>query len=341
MKIESIPSFTSINPLQYPGGTLREMTSLDFPFIPNMASALIDLEAGGLRILHWHNTAAEIGFVVNGQALLTVVDGNNNTEICTINEGDIYYVPIGLAHSLACLGNDPCKIVAVYDDGTTVESNGFNATDWIKAESVHILFAALELPGELLKQSVMDIPLITKNQPLLFAPTQSHGLTARSPKSFCFPLTQMPPVASSGGTFVQASRQDFPMSSTMIASLTVLNPGGIREPHWHPDSDEWDFVISGRARITQFEGENNFGSVEVGPGDVGYLKKNAAHSVENIGDEPFRLLSVFNTDTFQAINISAMLIATPDEMLMRNFGLGKADAVRITMKKKFIINANH
>lgn len=333
---ETAPSLTAMKLQQYPGGTLREMTAADFPAIPNMASSLMDLEVGGLRVLHWHNTAAEIGFVVKGQAVLTVVDWNNNAEISTLKEGDIYYVPIGLAHSLACLGNEPCRICAVYDDGKTVESNAFNATDWIKAEPANILTAILNLPGEQLQQSVSKVPLIAKGQPLLVAPTKTHALATRSAQSFRFPLTQMPPVISSGGTFVQASRQDFPMSLTMIASLTILYPRGIREPHWHPNADEWDFVISGRARITMFEGANKYGSVEVGPGDIGYLKRNAAHAVETIGDEPFKLFSVFNADTFQAIGVSGLLIATPDEMLMRNFGLSEADVAKITKEKKFI-----
>jgi oxalate decarboxylase len=336
---ETAPSLTAMKAVQYPGGQLREMTVSDFPAIPNMASSLMDLEPGGLRVLHWHNTAAEIGFVVKGRALLTVIDWNNNAEISTLNAGDIYSVPIGLGHSLACLGTEPCRLVAVYDDGKSVESNAFNATDWIRAEPANILTAILNLPGEHLQQSVSKVSLITKNQPLLTAPTDTHGLVTRSAQSFRFPLTHMPPVTSSGGTFVQASRQDFPMSLTMIASLTILNPRGVREPHWHPNADEWDFVISGRARITMFEGANKKGIVEVGPGDIGYLKRNAAHAVETIGDEPFRLFSVFNADTFQAIGISGLLIATPDEMLMRNLGLSEADISKITKEKKFITSA--
>lgn len=331
-----VPSLTAVKGVQYPGGTLRELTAADFPSIPNMASSLVDLEPGGLRGLHWHNTAAEIGFVVKGEALLTVVDWNNNAEVTTLQAGDIYSVPVGLGHSLACLGSEPCRIVAVYDDGTTVESNAFNATDWIQAEPGNILSAILNLPGEQLQRSAAKVPLITKNSPLLVAPTKTHGLATRSAQSFRFPLTQMPPVTSSGGTFVQASRQDFPMSKTMIASLTVLNPRGIREPHWHPNADEWDFVISGRARITLFEGANKSGSIEVGPGDIGYLKRNAAHAVETIGDEPFRLFSVFNADTFQAIGMSGLLIGTPDVILVRSLGLSEAEVAKISKEKRFI-----
>ncbi|MFO0874057.1 MAG: cupin domain-containing protein [Phycisphaerales bacterium] len=335
-RTEAVFSLSGQRPIQYPGGTLREMTADDYPPIPNMASAQIDLEVGGMRGLHWHDTAGEIGYVVSGRALLTVVDSANNQEIGPLNEGDIYCVPVGFAHSLACLGTGPCRVVAVYDDGRTVESNAFNATDWLKAEPANILTAILSVPGDRLQQAAGTVPLITKNKPLLDVPAAPHGLATRAPQSFRFPLTQMTPVASSGGTFVQASRLDFPMAQTMIAAVTVLYPRGIREPHWHPNADEWDYVLSGRAKITMFAGAGKSAVVELGPGDLGYLPRNAAHAVETIGDEPFRLLSVFNADSFQAIGVSGLLVATPDELLTRNLGLTGGEVAGITKVKRFI-----
>ncbi|MBL9148169.1 MAG: cupin domain-containing protein [Phycisphaerae bacterium] len=315
------------------------MTAADYPPIPNMASAQIDLEVGGMRGLHWHDTASELGYVVQGRAILTVVDAANNREITALNEGDIYSVPVGFAHSLACLGSEPCRVVAVYDDGRTVESNAFNVTDWLKAEPANILTAILNVPGDRLQQSAGTIPLITKNEPLLAVPAAPHGFATSAPQSFRFPLAEMTPVASSGGTFVQASKLDFPMSQTMIAALTVLFPRGIREPHWHPNADEWDYVLSGRAKITIFAGAGKSAVVEVGPGDLGYLPRNAAHAVETIGDEPFRLLSIFNADSFQAIGVSGLLIGTPNELLARNLGLTATEVSRITKEKKFITGA--
>lgn len=335
-KSEAVFSLSGQTPIQYPGGTLREMTADDYPPIPNMASSQIDLEVGGMRGLHWHNTAGEIGYVVTGKALLTVVDSANNREIGPLNEGDIYCVPVGFAHSLTCLGTEPCRVVAVYDDGRTVESNAFNVTDWLKAEPANILTAILNVPGERLQQAAGTVPLITKNEPLLVVPAAPHGLATKAAQSFRFPLTQMSAVASSGGTFVQASKLDFPMAQTMIAAVTVLYPRGIREPHWHPNADEWDYVLSGRAKITIFAGAGKSAVVEVGPGDLGYLPRNAAHAVETVGEEPFRLLSVFNADNFQAIGVSGLLIGTPDELLTRNLGLTEIEVNRITKEKKFI-----
>lgn len=333
---KSVFSLANKTPVRFPGGTLREMAAADFPASPNMSASLMELDAGGLRGLHWHLTAAEIGYVLKGSAVLSVVDAQHNTEVGPLHEGDIFYVPVGFAHGLACLGKEPCKLMSVYDDGITVETNALNATDWIKGERADILSAILKIPGEQLRQSAGQVPLLTKGKPLLDLPVQTHGPATRAPRSFRFPLTKMLPIATSGGTFVQASKADFPMSLTMIASLTILNPRGVREPHWHPNADEWDFVIGGRALVTVFEGADRSATVEIGPGDVSFLKRNTAHAVATVGDEPFHLLSVFNADNFQAIGISGTLIATPDELLARNLGIPESLVKSITKEKMFI-----
>jgi len=94
---DAVFSLSGVKPIQFPGGMVREMTAADYPPIPNMASALIDLDVGGMRGLHWHDTAGELGYVVKGRVLLTVVDSDNNREITALNEGDIYSVPMGFA----------------------------------------------------------------------------------------------------------------------------------------------------------------------------------------------------------------------------------------------------
>jgi oxalate decarboxylase len=335
-KKEEIFSLTNKKPERYPGGTLREMAAADFPAIPNMASALMELEPGGMRGLHWHKTAAEMGYVLGGRGVLTVIDAQNNSEVGLIKEGDLYYVPVGFAHSLVCLGGQPCKLMLVYDDGITVESNANHATDWIKSERAEILTTILGIPGQPLRQSAAGVPLISKGKRLLEVPQHTHGPATRAPSSFRFPLGQMTPITSPGGTFVQASKNDFPMSLTMVGARTELYPRGVREPHWHPNADEWDFVISGRAIITIFEGGDHFTEVELGPGDVGFLKRNAAHAVETVGDEPFVLLSVFNADTFQAIGMSGMVIGTPGELIAQNLGIPQATVNDITKEKRFI-----
>jgi oxalate decarboxylase/phosphoglucose isomerase-like protein (cupin superfamily) len=36
------------------------------------------------------------------------------------------------------------------------------------------------------------------------------------------------------------------------AAIVTLKPGGLRELHWHPNADEWQYYISGKGRMTVF-----------------------------------------------------------------------------------------
>src|SRR5690606_34053461 len=83
---------------------------------------------------------------------------------------------------------------------------------------------------------------------------------------------------------------------TNLAALFIdLEPGGMREIHWHPDADEIQYYISGKARMTVFDAVSNARTFDYVAGDVGYVPKTLAHYIENIGDEPVRVLNVFHT----------------------------------------------
>jgi oxalate decarboxylase len=164
-----------------------------------------------------------------------------------------------------------------------------------------------------------------------------HGFAAPAPGSFRFKLKQMPQMKSPGGTFVQASSSDFPMSLTLIGAITILDPDGIREPHWHPNADEWDLVLEGSALITIFDGPGRLNTVELGANDIGFLPRNQAHAVETTGGKTFKLLSVFNANAFQSIGISELLAGTPDTLIEQNLGLSQQEVSSLPKDERFIV----
>jgi oxalate decarboxylase len=157
------------------------------------------------------------------------------------------------------------------------------------------------------------------------------------PNPFGFRLVGLPPMRSPGGWFVQASRSDFPMSLTLIGAITYLEADGIREPHWHPNADEWDLVLEGRALITLFDGPDQVRAIEVGPGDIGFLPRNQAHAVAALDGKPFLLLSVFNASEFLSIGISEVLAALPESLLARNLPLPADSIARLPKGQRFIV----
>ena len=50
-----------------------------------------------------------------------------------------------------------------------------------------------------------------------------------------------------------ARRRDrFPISQTITGVVLDLEPGGLRELHWHPTADEWQYVVDGQVSVTLF-----------------------------------------------------------------------------------------
>lgn len=133
----------------------------------------------------------------------------------------------------------------------------------------------------------------------------------KSKHEFIHRMLDQEPIVTTGGTVRVADSLNFPLSKTIAAALVTINPGAIREMHWHPIADEWSFFLKGRARVTIFASEGTARTFNFEEGDVGIVPKNHGHYVENIGDEPIEMLEVFRADQFRDISLSQWLAGSP------------------------------
>lgn len=130
-------------------------------------------------------------------------------------------------------------------------------------------------------------------------------------------LEQEPINSTNGGGHVRITdSKNFPISKTVAAAHAVIEPGAIREMHWHPTADEWTFFIAGRARVTIFASEGNARTFDYLPGDVGIVPRNMGHFVENIGDEPIEMLEIFRADEFRDISLFKWMGETPQKQVV-------------------------
>src|SRR5262249_37368043 len=86
------------------GNSAREATVKQLPISKGIAGVSMRLEPGGIRELHWHATAAEWAFVIEGRCRTTVIDPEGHAETNDFDPGDIWYFPRGHGHSIQCLG---------------------------------------------------------------------------------------------------------------------------------------------------------------------------------------------------------------------------------------------
>lgn len=135
--------------------------------------------------------------------------------------------------------------------------------------------------------------------------------------------------------------RDFPISASMSAGLIRLAPGDFREPHWHPNSDEWLLVMSGSISMTIVDGKGEASRFTCGPEDVAFTPQGFGHYVENIGDGEAQVLVVHNNAEFTTVDLSewvaggsAAIFASTLNMPAKAFDQAPDKRVFIGRKKK-------
>jgi oxalate decarboxylase family bicupin protein len=138
----------------------------------------------------------------------------------------------------------------------------------------------------------------------------------KSKKQFTHKMLSQEPEVTSGGEVRITDSTNFPISKRVAAAHLKIEPGAIREMHWHPNADEWSYFKKGRARVTVFAAEGNARTFDYVAGDVSIVPRNMGHFVENLSDdEPIEMLEIFRADEFQDFSLFQWLGETPKRMV--------------------------
>jgi len=129
---------------------------------------------------------------------------------------------------------------------------------------------------------------------------------------------------------------DFPISASMSASLINLAAGDVREPHWHPNSDEWLFVMAGDVRMTIVDGEGVPSQFDCGPEDVAFTPQGFGHYVENYGDCEARLMLIHNHAEFTTVNLSEWVAAGSTSVFASTLNMPIRAFENVPTKRVFI-----
>jgi oxalate decarboxylase len=313
-----------------PGGSAKEANVEEFPISNSIAGVSMRLKPGGLRELHWHAIAAEWAYMIEGNVRTTVILPNGQAESSDFGKGDVWYFPKGHGHALQCLGPGDAHFILAFDNGHFSEFGTFSITDWVTLTSPRVAARNLGLP----ESAITSIP---KGELYIgqgkVPPAIPEALRNGDPDTNQFPhkfrLHERTPEKFAGGEERIVSSLEFPIQTTVTGVLMDLKPGALREMHWHPNADEWQYYISGRARVGIFGAHGRELTDEFGPGNVAFIKQGFGHYIEQIGDEPTQVLIVLNSGFYQQISISSWLAANPPSMIADNFGWSKEQVARL------------
>jgi oxalate decarboxylase len=306
------------------GGWARQVTQSDFKVAESIAGVNMRLAAGGVRELHWHQ-AAEWAFMSYGNCRVTVLDPQGRAYVADVSEGDLWYFPVGYPHSLQGLGPDGAEFILAFDNGKQSEFNTLLVTDWVAHTPPDVLAENFGVPAETFsKISMNDLWIFQSSLPGPLAADQDVVKSPNGPplNPFTYSLSRGPIARQTkGGTAQIADSHNFKASVTIAAALVTVHPGGMREMHWHPNADEWQYYVKGSAQMTVFNTgpravTNNFNA-----GDIGYIKANFGHYIKNVGDTDLVFLEIFKTDKYESISLSDWLTHTPPAMVAAHFNL--------------------
>ena len=300
--------------------TAREATVEQLPISKGIAGVSMGLEPGAMRELHWHATAAEWAFVDKGRVRTTVIAPKGYAEVNDFEVGDVWYFPRGHGHMLECLGDAPCHFVLIFDNGYFSEYGTFSITDWIGHTSKHLMAKNFGMPESTFDGFPKKEVYFAQGAVPPEKPAKPLAGWKLPPLTHKYRLLANPPrVNNKGGRLWLVDSSAFPISKTVTGAILELDPGGLRELHWHPTADEWQYVLEGQISVTLFGSGGRYRIETLDKGDVGYIPQGYGHSLENVGGNTCRVLIGFDSGIYEEIDLSEWIAGNPPDVLATNF----------------------
>jgi oxalate decarboxylase len=321
------------------GGWTRQVTVKELPVATTLAGVDMRLKPGGIRELHWHESA-EWSLMLAGRARITAVDPQGRNFAADVGEGDLWAFPAGVPHSIQGL-SEGCEFLLVFDDGDFSEYDTFQLTDWIAHTPRSVLAKNFGVP----ESAFARIPGDIESKRYMFpakvpGPLRSDEVRSPAgtiPDSYAHTRAQQTAIDRPGGRVRVVDSSSFPASSTIAAAIVEVDPGGMRELHWHPNADEWQYYVAGRARMTVFGAEGTANTFDFQAGDVGYVPFPMGHYIENTGETTLRFLELFRSDRYADVSLNQWLALTPSDLVRAHLDVDGRFMAALSKRKPLVV----
>jgi oxalate decarboxylase len=328
-------SFSDAHNRLLTGGWSREVTARELPISTTLAGVDMRLKPGAIRELHWHKEA-EWAYMLAGHARITAIDADGHSFIDDLGTGDLWNFRKGLPHSIQALA-DGCEFLLVFDDGMFSENETFLLTDWFDHTPLEVLAKNLGVSESALRGMPKDPNheryIFNGEVPPPIADDVVRAPAGKAPMSMTYRLLEQEPVEVPGGRVRIVDSSNFEAANTIAAALVELDQGAMRELHWHPTNDEWQYYISGQGQMTVFASSGKARTFDYRAGDVGYVPFAMGHYVLNTGEQPLRFLEMFRSSRYADVSLNQWLGLTPPELVQAHLNTDQSTTAAITANK--------
>lgn len=130
-----------------------------------------------------------------------------------------------------------------------------------------------------------------------------------------------PQYSSNLGTLTCLNADTFPILKRMSIKRLVLEPGSIREPHWHANANELTYCLAGTLLVSILDTADVFASFTISAGQLLHADSGSLHYIENIGDERAELIVVFSHERPEDFSLHGAFGAMTDAVLGNTYDL--------------------
>ena len=322
------------------GGWAREVTARELPASQELAAVNMRLKPGGIREMHWHKEA-EWSYMLAGSARITAVDPDGRNFVDDVGVGDLWFFPAGTPHSIQGLESG-CEFLLVFDDGNFSENETFLISDWFARTAPRGAGRQFRGPEVRVREPPARLRARTLHLRCGVATLARAGPDLRAPPvnrnsasvTVCSSRSRSPVPEGRCGSRTRATS---PFSKTIAAALVEVEPGGMREMHWHPNGDEWQYYIAGSARMTVFASSGKARTFDYQAGDVGVRPLAMGHYVQNTGEGKLTYLEVFRSDHFADVSLNQWMALTPPELVRAHLNIDEETIAALHKNKQVVV----
>lgn len=306
------------------GGWTREVTIRELPASDVLAGVNMSLAPGAYREMHWHKEA-EWGLMLYGSCRITAIDKDGYSYIDEVKKGDLWNFEGGMAHSIQAL-EEGCEFLLVFSDATFSENNTMLLTDWLAHTPRDIIAANFRKTEEELQSlPTKEKYIFNGTLPEPIEQVKRVNLRGEGPTPVTFHMEDCHVWHCEAGSIRVIDSRNFPAAQTISAAIVEVEPGGMRELHWHPEGAEWQYFIQGQAKMTVFNSNGLARTYDFKAGDVGYVPLVAGHYLLNTGTEKLIFVELFKNPRpiYSDISLNKWLSTTPVKVVAEHLNLSE------------------
>lgn len=292
------------------GGCRWSVTKSSFPGLSGMSFYKLILQPKAVCEPHWHANADELGYCVQGQAIVSLYATGNRRAKFVVSEGEAFFIPSGSLHAIENAGPATLEMILQFSHE---EPEDFSLSSAFGMFSGAVLGNTWQVPAGRfanVKRST-QASFITLQEQIPAITSDLHYDTC-----YRYNLGQASPLVQNGGGAARVARQDvWPILKRQALYSLVLNGTGMREPHWHPETAEMGYVHKGQGRMSIQSPSGSVDTYVMQEGDMYFIPKAYPHHIENLGNAPLNLLIFFDQGMPADIGFTASVKSFPNEML--------------------------